>query len=139
MDIRYRYNKKKNTLATIREGDNVYFGISKCHLSAGDSFNKDRGRRIALGRAMLEKETFKTGIDFNIHVSGLRGYCNINHIVDVLKYFDDVDKNFYRLNFNCTDQGYLCAEGGCMADFDDCGDCDGDGCDEVCRCEGCCK
>ena len=102
MDIRYRYNKRKNTLATIREGDVVFFGISKCHVKMGDVFDKNRGRTIALGRADLEHATVEIDNDPNIslrlHDSQLRGHCGVNNVKELVRYFDDVDRNFYRHN-----------------------------------------
>ncbi len=50
--VRYSRNKKNNrngVLFTFREGNLVFFGISRC--CEKDSFNRERGIEIAQGRA----------------------------------------------------------------------------------------
>ena len=54
--IRFRYGRTegrhpKNTLATVRDGEHVYFGISRCNTDMNDKFNKEDGRKYALIRA----------------------------------------------------------------------------------------
>jgi hypothetical protein len=54
-------NGRKDTLFTFREGDTVFFGISRCNVKAGDVFDKTKGRLIAQGRAFKAKELVDSG------------------------------------------------------------------------------
>lgn len=83
----------KNVLYTIRKGNAIYFGISRCNVRH-DSFRKVNGKLIASERAALAKvEAGKSVVsDFVIHRSGLRGVCNKAQVIEMLKYFDDIDQ-----------------------------------------------
>lgn len=82
----------KNTLVTIKNGNLVHFGISRCNMDAGDKFNKERGKLIALNRALAaESESDVTTEDFTVHYSGLRGTVNINSIKSLIQYFRTID------------------------------------------------
>lgn len=105
-NIRCRYGRDnghpKNTLVTCQEDDTIYFGVSRCNPNPSpksgkkDAFRKDIGRMIALGRMDKAREEGENGgymQDGNIrrHFSGLRGYVKVNHIEDLLSYFEDID------------------------------------------------
>jgi hypothetical protein len=84
--------KPKNTLYTIRKGESIYFGISRCNHKF-DQFRKDAGKHIAAERAVLAAEEHE-GLpvsDFEPHERGLRGVCTRSAIVELLQYFDHID------------------------------------------------
>jgi hypothetical protein len=83
----------KNVLYTIRKGETIYFGISRCNTSH-DSFRKTNGKLIASERALLaEEEVSENQVsDFALHKSGLRGVCSKEKVVEMLKYFDFIDR-----------------------------------------------
>jgi len=92
----------KNTLVTIREGDTVYFGISRCNRKM-DIFHKNIGTYIAKQRADLVREEVDSSsdystyvptndIDFVLHKSGLRGKVALSNIKEVVKFFRCVDE-----------------------------------------------
>ncbi len=59
--VRYGRNKNNNrngVLLTFREGDKVFFGVSRC--CDNDTFNRERGLEMARGRAM---KAFTTTLD----------------------------------------------------------------------------
>ena len=94
----------KNTLLTIRDGDLVHFGISRCNTKF-DRFNKNIGKLIAKNRARVAaSEAGVGGIpgrqlkasdveDFILHYSGLRGTVKIDSIKALLEYFKNIDKS----------------------------------------------
>lgn len=95
--VRYgrdKNNAPKNTLVTIRTGDTIYFGISRCLLSA-DRPNKTEGKR----RAQMRADIAASGVagawtidgSFYLHTSGLFGQVNFDDIPKLLSYFDNVD------------------------------------------------
>lgn len=103
MTIRYRYNGgPKNTLATIREGNFIYFGIARYDDRYGLPFLKDTGRVISLGRAEKAKESLApaSGCDVTewdgiiYSSSRLSGCCLLKDIKNLLEYFDNVDQLF---------------------------------------------
>lgn len=88
----------KNTLVTLRQGDTVYFGISRCNNKAGDTFKKTMGTQIAESRARLAASEDRTNRlhvtdngDVNLHESGLRGSVDVANIRALLNYFSEVD------------------------------------------------
>lgn len=89
----YRHNRDENgiphaTIATIREGEVVYFGIARC--CPRDTFTKAKGRMIAMNRALKEKAEFPAD-DYAAMIgysdNGLRGMCHVSCIKNVLDYF----------------------------------------------------
>lgn len=100
-NIRIRYGRvdgktPKNTLVTVRDGDTVYFGISRCNTSAGDVFHKELGKYIATRRAALavnesDKYGYLVGTNVQMHRSGLRGRVPRENIVDLLNTFGNID------------------------------------------------
>jgi len=86
----------KNTLVTVRDGDTVYFGISRCNTDAGDTFKKDTGKMIASRRAALaasesEGYGYMVGTNVQVHDSGLRGRVPRENIVELLRTFGNID------------------------------------------------
>jgi len=124
--IRVRYSRlskenrtPKNTLVTVRDGDTVYFGISRCNRKL-DTFHKNIGTYIAQQRAQLVSEDGATSSDystyvptdnaeFRLHRSGLRGCVSLVNIKEVVKYFRVVDE--YCLNMKSEkNKSYLGAK-----------------------------
>ncbi len=100
-DVRVRYSRlekrvPKNTLATIRDGDTVYFGIARCNRKM-DVFRREVGTYIALARAELAQEGPCNGLcttdgdDLRIHTSRMRGRTTVDNIRELIKYFNDID------------------------------------------------
>lgn len=86
----------KNTLVTVRDGDTVYFGISRCNTDAGDTFKKATGKMIAGRRAALaasegDRYGYLVGTNVQVHDSGLRGRVPRDNIVELLRTFSDID------------------------------------------------
>lgn len=84
----------KNTLATIRDGNVIYFGIARC--SRGDTFKRSTGMQIALGRAQKAEQKGAPilpddSIVFTDGLKSLRGYCSVGNIVSLLVYFQGLD------------------------------------------------
>lgn len=104
-NTRIRYGRvndhsPKNTLVTVRDGDTVYFGISRCNMDAGDRFNKDTGKMIASRRAALaasesDRYNYLSGTNVQVHDSGLRGRVPRESIVDLLRTFGSIDRVLY--------------------------------------------
>lgn len=97
---RIRYSRlenrsPKNTLVTLRDGDDVYFGIARCNVKL-DTFNKSVGKYIAAQRAALVTEDDTTRYHSSnglvLHESGLRGYTSVSNITKLLDHFNDVDE-----------------------------------------------
>lgn len=103
---------RKNTLVTIRDGDTIFFGISRCNVTAGDKFSKAKGQMVAKARAEKamqefgaigaavnsvrteqQADGFVTGDgQLSTHFSGLRGFISANAVVELLQYFREIDK-----------------------------------------------
>ena len=99
-NIRVRFSKvgdsrmPKNTLVTKRDGDTIYFGISRCMLSQ-DTLRKVEGRNWAMDRlkqAMTEKiQSWITDGSFNLDTSGLYGTVGVEDVKKLLRYFENID------------------------------------------------
>ena len=100
-DVRVRYSRlekrvPKNTLATIRDGDTVYFGIARCNRKM-DTFKRDVGTHIAMARAGLAQEGpcndlhTTDGDDLEVHVSRMRGRTTVENVKELIKYFNNID------------------------------------------------
>jgi hypothetical protein len=91
----------KNVLFTIRRGETIYFGISRCN-TKHDSFRKAKGKLIASERASLaaEEVSDQEVSDFAPHDSGLRGVCTKEKVVQMLQYFDDIDQQMKRFDYD---------------------------------------
>lgn len=87
-------NAPKNTLVTVRTGDTIYFGISRCRLPA-DRPNKEEGKRRAQQRADIAASgvagAWTIDGSFYLHTSGLFGQVNFDEMPKLLSYFDNVD------------------------------------------------
>lgn len=103
---------RKNTLVTIRDGDTIFFGISRCNVSAGDKFSKAKGQMVAKARAEKARQEFGAiGAVVNAarasqqadgfvagsghlstHFSGLRGFIRADSVPELLQYFRNIDK-----------------------------------------------
>jgi len=110
-----RNNVPKNTLVTARLGTSeeddsfVFFGISRCNKSVGDTFTKKMGKRIAAERmAKVASELrddkgyqgFANEGNLVVHESGLRGFVHVDHVVELLKYFDNLDRLRLKTNLS---------------------------------------
>ena len=100
-DTRIRFSKTikgnipKNTLVTVREGDTVYFGISRCNLRA-DQPSKKAGVHIARQRAEVATRNI-AGLwyidgTFYLHKYGVFGQVHMDEIQKLLTHFDNVDE-----------------------------------------------
>jgi hypothetical protein len=93
-----KYNRK-NTLFTVRVGEKVFFGISRCNLRAGDRFNKKQGTLVAQGRAALARaEEAPAQMSVNLHDSGLRGWCYMHDLPVLFDFFNNVDDYFLKVS-----------------------------------------
>ena|SRR5271157_5373344 len=100
-NIRVRYGKvndqAKNTLVTIRDGDMIYFGISRCRLGA-DKVNKEEGKKRATIRANVAAKNVAPVVQIYgdgtlyAHKSGMFGNVRATDILDLLSYFDNIDE-----------------------------------------------
>lgn len=54
-------NDRKDTLYTFRSGENIFFGIARCNLKAGDKFDRELGTKIAMNRALKAKALVDSG------------------------------------------------------------------------------
>jgi hypothetical protein len=98
--VRYGYSGsnensvRKNTLVTIRDGDILFFGISRCNLNT-DCPNKNDGRFLATVRAQvaLDDQWNAHEIDgtFEVHKSGLLGCVDIDDRDKLIRYFNNID------------------------------------------------
>ncbi len=86
-------SRPKSTLLTMREGDDIFFGISKCN--PVDHWSSKEGKRRAQRRldlAMSDKPksfTVQKG-GFTVHSSGLFGRCSVSQVTTLLQYFDSI-------------------------------------------------
>jgi hypothetical protein len=86
-------NQTKNCLFTIRKGETIYFGISRCN-KKHYNFLKAKGKLIASERATIAAEVYEQEVsDFEVHESGLRGVCPKSQVVEMLQYLDNIDEN----------------------------------------------
>lgn len=100
---RLENRRPKNTLVTIRDGNNVYFGIARCNVKL-DTFHKNIGTYIAEQRAKRALDTterdseehYSSHNNLRLHESGLRGYTTLEKVKEVVNYFRNVDE--YCLN-----------------------------------------
>lgn len=101
-------SRPKSTLLTMREGDDIFFGISKCN--PVDHWSSKEGKRRAQRRldlAMSDKPksfmkptieivngdevtTICTMGELSVHSSGLFGKCPVDQVKNLLQYFDSV-------------------------------------------------
>ena len=97
--IRYgrdKNNAPKNALVTTQDGENIFFGISRCK-SKVDRVNKKIGRYIAYRRmedaTQLNMDSLK-GLGDKLFYTNLCGYNGIVHITrvkELLHYFDKIE------------------------------------------------
>jgi len=83
----------KNTLATIRKGDVLYFGIARCDKTE-DTFTKANGRTMAEGRALKTMEKTKGYPVTELTFMGEkldRGMCPVENVRELLEFFDALD------------------------------------------------
>jgi hypothetical protein len=111
MNIRIRYgrdpgnySRRKNTLATVRKGDLIYFAIAKCN-SKLDKFDQTMGKMKAYERlvAILAEHAVLGGTPcgtplsyFMVTPDGAGGYVTIDNIRKLLQYFEGIDKKFVK-------------------------------------------
>lgn len=101
--VRYGYSlgnnnspQRKDALFTFRDGDLIFFGISRCNLKVGDKFDRELGKEIAKGRARKAHEFYVNGNNGRISPETYqflaldRGYCHVNKIKKLLAYFDNL-------------------------------------------------
>ena len=99
LQVRYgRFNRgrctgqRRSTLLTLRKGDDIFFGISKC--SKADRWDRVEGKKWAQRRldlALSDKpKSFSSFGNLSVHTSGLFGSCLVDNIVDLLKYFKSI-------------------------------------------------
>lgn len=82
----------KNTLATVRDGDKLYFGIARCN--SNEMFRKRIGREVATTRALRasKKSLFMVeGSNLMLDETGLRGVVNQEHSKELIGYFNEID------------------------------------------------
>ncbi len=95
--IRYsRFGREeipKNTLFTIRDENNVYFGISRCNLKH-DRCVKKEGIKFAKEKAQKALEALKEPFACSLFIDadGLSGKCNISLLPSLLEYFYFIDR-----------------------------------------------
>jgi len=84
----------KNTLATVRKGDKIYFGIARCNFDAWDNFTKKQGRSIATLRATYAEATNPPPVVDGLVIgkSGMWGVCEVKSLPILLSYFDNIDE-----------------------------------------------
>jgi hypothetical protein len=93
-DVRVRYNHdkhgRKDTLYTVKLGDNVFFGIAKLNAKA-DKFNKEEGIKLAKKRCeeALDR-SFTLILDFS--TKQLMGLTHVSRVKDLLRYFDGLSQ-----------------------------------------------
>jgi hypothetical protein len=100
MEFRVRYsrirNGLKNTLVTVRDGDKVFFGISRCNIKK-DTFIKKFGVEVARGRVDLAvQEVNALGLSFDgdrnlIATGNLRGVVKLENVKELLNLFEDLE------------------------------------------------
>lgn len=95
----------KNTLITKRYDGVIFFGVARCH-SKLDYFSKRLGKHVATERLYLAVEEPKAHYQqhgaLNLHPNGLRGFCVVQEVKQLLQYFDNIDKMWYKdTQYNC--------------------------------------
>jgi hypothetical protein len=98
-NYRIRYSKTtdgpKNTLATIQDGDYVYFGIARCNTKVGDRFNKKHGTMVSLARAekMLSNNSsvWLNGQTYWFADNNLSGVTHVSLVKQLLQDFEMID------------------------------------------------
>lgn len=100
----------KNTLATIRVGKVVFFGVARCNKKF-DVFKKSTGMQIATGRALKAEQEgapimFDEGFIFaGSDESTLRGYVSVDNIKELLNWFQALDtKKGRRVNWKSASE-----------------------------------
>lgn len=97
-----RRGVKNSVLVTLKSGDEIYFGISKCHKKL-DTWDREEGLRYArqrlnaalsmtaAERANTLKPDWKTPVDsLVIHKDGTLGRCHVKDVKKLLAYFNEV-------------------------------------------------
>ncbi len=93
-NIRVRYGKspagaRQSALVTVKEGDLIFFGISKCHPKK-DKFNKAMALEIAFGRAQKAMKEYKKNsetINDYLPIYKLMGAADVTDAVRIVEYF----------------------------------------------------
>lgn len=93
MKIRIRYSRDenripKNTLATIRDGSIIYYGISRCNTKL-DKFDKQEGAERATIRVRTAFDLL-SGLESTKN-SELAGCVHEDDIKDLLEYFNNIN------------------------------------------------
>ncbi len=87
-------NSGKNTLFTTRDGNLIFYGISECNLKIGDKYNKELGKKIAIGRAIEAKRLFEEEVPVNFNDGDAKanrmGVIAEHNIKELLYYFDNL-------------------------------------------------
>jgi len=100
MEIRFRYSRVpyvtrkgnftyllKNTLATKRMGDHIFFGIAFCNLNE-DVPSKKEGKKFAIARLEQACSYLPAGRSFIAH-TGDMGYFHVDDARVLKAYFED--------------------------------------------------
>jgi len=96
---------RKNTMATVKHDDLLFFGIARCNFRTGDYFDKARGKEIAtlrLNHAFFDGIT-EVGVNMAnnektivFSENGLYGVCHISMVKELVDYFYDIDMEMLR-------------------------------------------
>ena len=91
MNSQIRFSKrpnrpKKNTLFTILNGNNLYFGISKLNNKV-DTWDREEGVKRAKARASSAQSKDYEALRSFMTKDGLSGKCLAKDAVEVLKHF----------------------------------------------------
>lgn len=97
-----RARQKRSVLVTLRRGEELFFGISKCHKTM-DRWNKEDGLKYARSRARAALEVTareeagkcephwqESETSMVVHQKGVLGRCNIEDVKELLTYFEEV-------------------------------------------------
>ena len=88
--IRYsgtKKNRRKNCLITLRRGNNIFFGISRCNLKK-DTYSRKEGIDRATERATLSMRYGMPDATLYMDSSGLSGQCTVSNTKFLLRYFE---------------------------------------------------
>lgn len=88
-------NDRKDTLFTFREGDLLFFGISRCNVKSGDKFDREKGMMIAKNRATKAFDLVKAGLEKpaedgnmdNVNYFAHYGCIPLKDVKSLLQYF----------------------------------------------------
>lgn len=96
-----RNGQRRSVLVTVQEGNEIFFGIAKCH-SKLDRWDKETGLRLARLRVQVAQQAstklHESGEGVFTDKAGILGRCDVSNVKDVIGHFREITTYLPRKN-----------------------------------------